>query len=226
VSDRLGHERRIVSRSTTGVINSILQIVNRSEYALGKYVDLLYAAGYTPWEHPIPDMAVRNTVNALTPESNVLDVGCGTGVTSHWIAMRGHHVTGIDVSGLAVKRARRLASEVAAAGDCQFFRSGILSWRPPSVDQKFDLIVDVGCFVGITTYEKPIYAFRVSQLLASNGRYLVFIFGPQKVRGAYVGIDPDAAEALFSGFGFVCAERSEGDRGELRATWITFTRDV
>src|SRR5207248_4904272 len=53
-------------------------------------------------------------VGALTP-GRVLDVGCGEGADAIWLARRGWTVTAIDVSDVAVSRAREAAQLAGAA---------------------------------------------------------------------------------------------------------------
>lgn len=48
------------------------------------------------------------------PTGTVLDVGCGEGADAVWLALRGWDVTAIDVSGVAVERARQHAESAGA----------------------------------------------------------------------------------------------------------------
>ena len=54
-------------------------------------------------------------VAQLTP-GRALDVGCGEGADAIWLARRGWTVTAIDVSDVAVRRAREAAELVGADG--------------------------------------------------------------------------------------------------------------
>ena len=55
--------------------------------------------------------------NALVAEvegrrpGRVLDVGCGEGADAIWLAQQGWDVTALDVSGVALERARAVAKE-------------------------------------------------------------------------------------------------------------------
>jgi len=55
-------------------------------------------------------------VGALTP-GRVLDVGCGEGADAIWLAQRGWTVTAIDISDVAVSRAREAAQLNGVAVD-------------------------------------------------------------------------------------------------------------
>jgi SAM-dependent methyltransferase len=55
-------------------------------------------------------------VSSLTP-GRVLDVGCGEGADAIWLARRGWTVTAIDISDVALRRARDAAQVAGAAVD-------------------------------------------------------------------------------------------------------------
>ena len=56
---------------------------------------------YAPW---LADLHRR-----LRASAAVLDLGCGCGVpVARFLANAGHHVTGVDISGVQIERARRL----------------------------------------------------------------------------------------------------------------------
>jgi len=49
-----------------------------------------------------------------------LDLACGRGDVGVWLASRGLHVLGVDVSPVAIERARQLAGSQRVAGRCTF----------------------------------------------------------------------------------------------------------
>jgi SAM-dependent methyltransferase len=61
-----------------------------------------------------PNGALVAEVDGLTP-ARVLDVGCGEGADSVWLARGGWDVTALEVSGVALKRARRHAKDAGVA---------------------------------------------------------------------------------------------------------------
>ncbi|MFD4366709.1 class I SAM-dependent methyltransferase [Rhodococcus sp. NPDC058521] len=60
------------------------------------------------WGAPPNDVVVEQ-LTAL-PHGRALDLACGEGRNSLWLATRGWQVTGIDYSGVAVEKARAVAS--------------------------------------------------------------------------------------------------------------------
>lgn len=68
-----------------------------------------------------------------------IDLGCGTGTNVVYLARRGFEATGVDFSGVAIRRARE-AAERAGMGDRATFVVGDLS-KPLAVVGPFDLIV-------------------------------------------------------------------------------------
>lgn len=74
--------------------------------------------------------------SSLPQAGFALDVACGAGHGSLWLADRGLEVFGIDVSPVAVAQAKRLASDLGLAADCQFVAHDLDSGLPdsPSAD--------------------------------------------------------------------------------------------
>ncbi|MGQ0844585.1 MAG: FAD-dependent oxidoreductase [Sporichthyaceae bacterium] len=65
-----------------------------------------------------PNASLVAEVSDLTPGS-ALDVGCGEGADAVWLAERGWKVTGIDISTVALDRARAVAEAAGVSVDLQ-----------------------------------------------------------------------------------------------------------
>ncbi|MDM3972749.1 class I SAM-dependent methyltransferase [Mycobacterium marseillense] len=66
-----------------------------------------------------------------------LDLACGQGTASVWLASRGLHVVGLDISPVAVAHARELARRAGVADRCRFavvdFDDGLPAGKPADV---------------------------------------------------------------------------------------------
>jgi SAM-dependent methyltransferase len=79
------------------------------------------------------------TATDLVP-ATALDIGSGEGADAIWLASRGWHVTGIDVSSVALARAAKRAAEAGEqiAGRITWQQADALSWDPAPL--QFDLV--------------------------------------------------------------------------------------
>lgn len=59
----------------------------------------------------IPAKFLAQNYQYIPPQSTVLDIGMGEGRNAVFLAQKGYVVTGIDISSVAIKKARALASE-------------------------------------------------------------------------------------------------------------------
>lgn len=76
----------------------------------------------------------------VRPGMRVLDVGCGVGRWSRYLAARGAAVTGIDLSPTMIAEARRRARAVALRGECRFLVQDLAQLE---TGDKFDLVLGV-----------------------------------------------------------------------------------
>jgi SAM-dependent methyltransferase len=83
--------------------------------------DERYASAEQVWSGD-PNGALVAEVSALTP-GTALDVGCGEGADAVWLARRGWRVTALDVSAVAIERARQHAA--SAGVDVDWISSGL-----------------------------------------------------------------------------------------------------
>jgi ubiquinone/menaquinone biosynthesis C-methylase UbiE len=101
--------------------------------------DSLYGAR-PPWEIDRPQPAFVALEEAGHVQGAVLDPGCGTGDTAIFLADKGHTVTGVDFSVLAIADAQRKAAERGV--DVTFRVDDVLDMTGDS--EQFDTVVDGG----------------------------------------------------------------------------------
>ena len=76
-----------------------------------------------------PNGALVAEVQGRSP-GRALDVGCGEGADAIWLAQQGWDVTALDVSGVALERARAVAKEAGA--DVRWLHAGLLEAALPA----------------------------------------------------------------------------------------------
>jgi len=132
-----------------------------------------YETGNIPWDIGRPDYNLVDVINQtpITP-CKALDIGCGTGDTSIWLAKNGFDVLGTDTSELAVK----IAGEKAIKNNvkCKFLYSDILRDRLPV--KSFRFVFDRGCFHTFDLMsERKRFAKNVAEVIEKDGIWLSLI---------------------------------------------------
>jgi SAM-dependent methyltransferase len=172
---------------------------------------VFYRIGFTPWDgHPIA-AALRTLVEgtgdspALEP-TTALDVGCGTGDTSIYLAQHGWQVAGVDFVPKAVEKARAKAEAAGASVD---FRHGDATrLSSEGLGTGFGLIVDQGCLHGMSTDDRDRYVRELAAVAAPGARLLLVEFTP----GGSVGVPGIDAAEIERRFGSDWTMLSSGDQ--------------
>jgi 2-polyprenyl-3-methyl-5-hydroxy-6-metoxy-1,4-benzoquinol methylase len=158
---------------------------------------ILYGIGFTPWDgHPQSAM-VRQLVEGtdLQPPGSALDVGCGTGNTSIYLAQHGWQVTGVDFTPKALDKARAKARAAGAAVD--FIHADVTHLSQAGISGPFELIVDNGCLHGMSDHDRDLYIQEITAAATPGARLTVAGF----TRGGGVGpvgIDQGEIERRFT----------------------------
>ena len=123
-----------------------------------------------PWDTGRPSAELERVINqhAIQP-CRALELGCGTGSNSVWLAQQGFEVTGVDVAPLAVDRANRRAQESGVT--VRFVVSDVL--QLPDLDGPFAFFFDRGCYHAVRRDAPQQYAPAVSRQLAPGARGLI-----------------------------------------------------
>ena len=96
--------------------------------------DAMYAEKHTIWSGE-PNAQLVAETTSLTP-GTALDVGCGEGADAVWLAQHGWDVTAVDISEIALDRARDHAS--SAGVDVSFERADLVT--APPAPSSYDLV--------------------------------------------------------------------------------------
>jgi SAM-dependent methyltransferase len=156
---------------------------------------ILYRLRFTPWDgHPMSP-ALRALIEgdgALTP-GRALDVGCGTGDNSIYLAKHGWRVTGVDYVAKPLAAARSKAT--AAGVTVDFRQADATRLASAGIGSDYTLIIDSGCLHGMSADDRDAYAREVSAVAAPDARLLIVAFVPGGSFGV-PGIAPDEVQRL------------------------------
>ena len=126
-----------------------------------------------PWETVEPDKElVRILKEKLIKKCKVLDIGCGAGTNSIFLAKNGFDVTGIDISPHAISTAIERAKEAGVKIKFSVENAFNLKFAKGS----FDFIFDRGCFHHIPIEFRNHYVKQNYKLLTDKGRYYMHAF--------------------------------------------------
>jgi SAM-dependent methyltransferase len=129
-----------------------------------------YRDGNLPWDtgHPSAEL-VRVIKEYQIPAERALEIGCGTGTNSVWLAEQGFDVTGLDLAPLAIQRAQERAKSAGVAA--QFLVADVL--QLPDLGAPFDFFFDRGCYHAVRRESPDRYASAVAAQLAPGARGLI-----------------------------------------------------
>ncbi len=133
--------------------------------------DERYAKCDTPWETGQPSSELQRVLSevAIRP-CRTLEPGCGTGANAVWLAQQGFDVTAVDVSPLAIERARQRAD--AAGVRVRFLVADVLH-PPPELIGPFDFFFDRGCYHVVRRDDAAAYLQTLRNLIRPDALGLV-----------------------------------------------------
>ena len=103
------------------------------------------------------------------PPGRAIDVGCGTGDTSLYLAKHGWDVTGLDFVGRALAQAH---AKTQQAGMNVRYVEGDATTLRSYVTGQVTLVVDNGCYHGFSEENRDKYAAEVTALVAKGGHQI------------------------------------------------------
>ncbi|MDJ0318793.1 class I SAM-dependent methyltransferase [Arthrobacter antibioticus] len=127
-----------------------------------------------------PNPQLLAETSGLAPRT-ALDAGCGEGADSIWLAEHGWHVTGVDISTVALEKAAAHAATHLLSGSITWEHHDFFTWSPTSA--AFDLVS--AQFMHLPKASRdPIFS-RLADAVTTGGTLLI------------VGHSPSDADAGF-----------------------------
>jgi ubiquinone/menaquinone biosynthesis C-methylase UbiE len=125
------------------------------------------------WELGKPrPILVEFVEKSLVKKGKTLDICCGAGTNTVYLAKKGFDVTGIDISKTAIEYAKTKALQARAG--IRFMVQDFL--QLPFRDEEFDFVFDMGCFHHVRVEDRPTFIDGVQRVLKKGGSYMLTCF--------------------------------------------------
>ena len=161
----------------------------------------MYRDGKPPWDSGIVPPEVVALVEGDSPlaPGRALDVGCGPGTSSIYLAQHGWQVTGVDFIPAAIRQAKQRARQ-ADLGDAglRFLQADVTDVGFLPDHPTVSLWLDVGCLHSLDPSARGAYAAHAKRLVAPQGTLLLYGWGYVDVDGRWHGYEEPEIRALFT----------------------------
>jgi ubiquinone/menaquinone biosynthesis C-methylase UbiE len=125
------------------------------------------------WELGKPrPILIEFVEKGLIKRGKVLDLCCGAGTNTVYLAEKGFEVTAIDISRKAIAYAKEKAGHANVKIDFMIQSFVDLSFK----DEAFDFVFDMGCFHHVEIVDRPKFITGVHRVLKKAGNYLLTCF--------------------------------------------------
>lgn len=114
-------------------------------------------------------------------DSNILDVGCGTGLVAHYLNRKGYRVSGLDNSdemlNIAIEKSKKLGIDI------KYYKGDIREYKS---NQKYEMVYSINQVINHILDNNDVISFfkRVDDLLNDDGIFVFdFISYSEKIVG-------------------------------------------
>ena len=139
-----------------------------------------FPLGELGWELGKPrPILVEFIEKGLIPKGRALDICCGAGTNTVYLAQNGLEVIGIDISQTALDIAKKKAVEAKVG--INFLAESFIDL--PFIDAAFNFVFDMGCFHHVAVEERSEFIAGVHRVLKEVGVYMLTCFSYRNGRG-------------------------------------------
>jgi SAM-dependent methyltransferase len=144
----------------------------QSRNVLQRLYDMAETPEDLPWHEADPPALLVKALDQRDTPGTALDLGCGSGTYSIYMAERGYRVTAIDFMPEAIAMLQtRLAGRDLAIDAIQ---ADVGQWN---AGKSFDVVLDIGCLHTPGTIELSAYKTQLLNWLAPGGDLILLHFG-------------------------------------------------
>jgi SAM-dependent methyltransferase len=155
-----------------------------------------YATGQARWDTNVTPPEVVDLIERDGVEpGKAIDLGCGTGTNSIYLARHGWQVVGIDYVARPIRQARRKASRAGMGERARFLVADVTRLDTLQLDGPFDLALDIGCGHTLTGERQRAYAAQLASSIHPGGIFMLYMFQPMPGRAG--GLTLDGVKELF-----------------------------
>ena len=137
---------------------------DQSMLALGRYISMGGSVAGQPGDEDGQEVAtLLEALDGVRPFETVLELACGTGWWTQWLAQHAQHVTAVD----AAKEMLALNRERVNAANVNYVLADVFSWKP---DRQYDLVFFAFWLSHVPPDRFAAFWRMVGDSLAANGR--------------------------------------------------------
>lgn len=119
---------------------------------------------------------IKKSVNwidsQISPNSSILDLGCGPGLYCQPLSLKGHSVTGVDFSENSIEYAKENAKKEGL--DINYLYQNYLDVE---FDERFDLVVLIFCDFGVLSIDdQQVLLNKINSILNEKGKLIFDVF--------------------------------------------------
>jgi cyclopropane fatty-acyl-phospholipid synthase-like methyltransferase len=182
-----------------------------------------YLFGLKPWDSGVtpPELV---TFVANNPAGKSLDLGCGTGTNTIYLAQKGWDATGIDFVPRAIATAKKKAA--AAGVSPRLMLGDVTRLTELGIGDGYNLLLDLGCFHSIPDAGRNDYVKGASAVAPGGATMLLFGFtrGEKSTRPGPRGLAPNEVRDRFSSGWELVDEQAGQPIAGYGAAWYTLRR--
>jgi SAM-dependent methyltransferase len=154
-----------------------------------------------PWDvhQAQPQLMELEALGGIAGE--VLDIGCGQGDNSIFLASRGYSVTGLDGSPAAIEKARCRAAEAGVAATFGVADATNLT----GYDGRFDTVIDSALYHCLDDDGRLAYAACLHRATRPGARWHLYCFSDGNINGmtAPMAAMPEVVDVVLRGIGAI-----------------------
>jgi len=170
------------------------------------------------WDTGISPPELHDFIATHSP-GRALDLGCGTGTNVITLAQAGWDACGVDFIQRSIQKARKKSHLENIPGHTHFSCDSVA--RLTEVTGTFDLILDIGCYQGLSHADRIAYLNHIRRLLSNNGEFM--LYGMVSQKEGKLGLTARDMDSFNKDL-FLIRQTTGADRSRV-STWLWFQKN-